>query len=152
MNPTLVPTSDVCTLGTMTAGGTGDVAWRLDRKYMKFNEQNAYDDYESAGSEYWHNNLGRTAYVSQTSLWPEGCMNACCANPDCQSFMFYKSECILYSVATSGGMDNILGHSSRQGPWGINAGGPGYSIALWEMSRQPSSSRRNLTGRLLSEA
>merc|ERR1719204_803984 len=77
-------------------------------------------------------------YVSQTSLWPEGCMNACCANPACQSFMFYKGECTLYSVATSAGMDDILGHSSRQGPWGINTGGPGYSIAFWEMSRQPS--------------
>merc|ERR1719204_1889073 len=142
---------DVCTLGTMTAGGIGDRSALLDRKYFKFDDQTAYDDYASAGSQYWHNGLGRTTYVSQTSLWPEGCMNACCANPACQSFMFYKGECLLYSVATSAGMDDILGHSSRQGPWGINTGGPGYSIAFWEMSRS-SSGRRKLTGRLLSEA
>merc|ERR550534_2562987 len=66
-------------------------------------------------------------------------MNACCANPACQSLMFYKSECTLYSVATSAGMDDILGHESRQGPWGINTGGPGYSIGFWEMSRKPRS-------------
>jgi len=153
--PTETPTTspvDVCTLGTMIAGGIGDSSAELDRKYFKFDDQTAYDDYASAGSQYWHNGLGRTTYVSQTSLWPEGCMNACCANPACQSFMFYKSECLLYSVATSAGMDNILWHESRQGPWGINAGGPGYSIAFWEMSRQPSPSRRNLTGRLLLEA
>merc|ERR1719204_2225506 len=137
-SPTIEPTRDVCTLGTMTAGGIGDRSALLDRKYFKFDDQTAYDDYASAGSQYWHNGLGRTTYVSQTSLWPQGCMNACCANPACQSFMFYKGECLLYSVATSAGMDDILGHSSRQGPWGINAGGPGYSIAFWEMSRQPS--------------
>merc|ERR1719499_217551 len=130
---------DVCTLGTMTAGGIGDRSAELDRKYFKFNDQTAYDDYASAGSQYWHNGLGRTTYVSQTSSWPEGCMNACCANPACQSFMFYKSECILYSVAKSAGMDDILGHVSRQGPWGISTGGPGYSIGFWEMSRKPRS-------------
>merc|ERR1719204_2774773 len=129
-SPTIEPTRDVCTLGTMTAGGIGDRSALLDRKYFKFDDQTAYDDYASAASQYWHNGLARTTYVSQTSLWPEGCMNACCANPACQSFMFYKSECILYSVATSAGMDDILGHSSRQGPWGIHTGGPGYSIAF----------------------
>ena len=131
----------MCTLGTMTAGGIGDRSAELDRKYFKFNDQTAYDDYASAGSQYWHNGLGRTTYVSQTSSWPEGCMNACCANPACQSFMFYKSECILYSVATSAGMDDILGHDSRQGPWGISTGGPGYSIGFWEMSRKPRSGK-----------
>jgi len=135
--PTSSPVGDVCTLGAMTAGGIGDRSAELDRKYFKFNDQTAYDDYASAGSQYWHNGLGRTTYVSQTSSWPEGCMNACCANPACQSFMFYKSECILYSVATSAGMDPILGHDSRQGPWGKNIGGPGYSLAFWEMSRKP---------------
>merc|ERR1712136_84341 len=140
--PTETPTTspvDVCTLGTMIAGGIGDGSAELDRKYFKFDDQTAYDDYASAGSQYWHNGLGRTTYVSQTSSWPEGCMNACCANPACQSFMFYKSECTLYSVATSAGMDDILGHESRQGPWGINTGGPGYSIGFWEMSRKPRS-------------
>jgi len=136
---TTASTRDVCTLGAMTAGGIGDRSAELDRKYFKFNDQTAYDDYASAGSQYWHNGLGRTTYVSQTSSWPEGCMNACCANPACQSFMFYKSECILYSVATSAGMDDILGHDSRQGPWGISTGGPGYSIGFWEMSRKPRS-------------
>eukprot|EP00493_Phyllostaurus_siculus_P020685 UN21010 len=134
---TTASTRDVCTLGAMTAGGIGDRSAELDRKYFKFNDQTAYDDYASAGSQYWHNGLGRTTYVSQTSSWPEGCMNACCANSACQSFMFYKSECILYSVATSAGMDPILGHDSRQGPWGKNTGGPGYSLAFWEMSRKP---------------
>jgi len=177
--PTSSPVGDVCTLGAMTAGGIGDRSAELDRKYFKFNDQTAYDDYASAGSQYWHNGLGRTTYVSQTSSWPEGCMNACCANPACQSFMFYKSECILYSVATSAGMDPILGHDSRQGPWGKNIGGPGYSLAFWEMSRKPACpalkctmhcdtgyvidangcetcqclpTRRQLTGRLLSES
>merc|ERR1719285_1169372 len=139
LSPTSEPTGDVCTLGTMTAGGIGDKSALLDRKYFKFDDQTAYDDYASAGSQYWHNGLGRTTYVSQTSLWPEGCMNACCANPACQSFMFYKSECTLYSVVTSAGMDDILGHESRQGPWGISTGGPGYSIGFWEMSRKPRS-------------
>jgi len=63
-------------------------------------------------------------------------MNACCANPDCQSFMMYKSECTLFNVASSTMMDPILSHPSRQGPWGINEGGPGYSLAFWEMSRK----------------
>jgi hypothetical protein len=63
-------------------------------------------------------------------------MNACCANPDCQSFMLYKSECTLFNVASSTMMDPILSHTSRQGPWGINEGGPGYSLAFWEMSRE----------------
>merc|ERR1712117_648378 len=133
----VLPKRDVCTLGTMTAGGRGERSALLDKKYFKFDDQTAYDDYASAGSQYWHNGLGRTTYVSQTSSWPEGCMNACCANPACQSFMFYKSECTLYSVATAAGMDDILGHESRQGPWGISTGGPGYSIGFWEMSRKP---------------
>merc|ERR1712117_142607 len=135
----VLPKRDVCTLGTMTAGGRGERSALLDKKYFKFDDQTAYDDYASAGSQYWHNGLGRTTYVSQTSSWPGGCMNACCANPACQSFMFYKSECTLYSVATAAGMDDILGHESRQGPWGIDTGGPGYSIGFWEMSRQPRS-------------
>merc|ERR1719245_937319 len=65
--------TDVCTLGRMIAGGTvTDQAKRLDMKFMKFNEQDPYDDHFD---QYWHNGLGRTTYVAQTSLWPEGCMS-----------------------------------------------------------------------------
>ena len=120
----------------MTAGGTvTDGAALLDTKYMKFDEQDPYDE---SFDQYWHNDLGRTTYVSQTSLWPEGCMSACCANPACQSFGMYKNSCMLYNVATSTEMDSVLSHVSRQGPWGIDTGGPGYSIAFWEMSRESS--------------
>jgi len=139
-------TGDVCTMGTMTAGGIGDRSALLDTKYFKFDDQTAYDDFTSAGYQFWHNDLGRTTYVSQTSSWPEGCMKACCANQACQSFGFYKSECYLYSVATSAGMDDILEHDSRQGPWGINTGGPGYSIGFWEMSRKPRFACANVAG------
>merc|ERR1711865_192843 len=119
-----------CSLGDMTVAGLVGSSNKIKTMHMRFNEKEARE-WGTVDTQYWHNNLGRTTYRTQTALWPEGCMEACCSVATCNGFGFYKGDCTLSTSATYDTLDNIPTHISRHGPWGQ----PGNSIAFFPMLR-----------------